>query len=91
MAKRLADNVTIYMNGNASATDGIKTILSSCKPESKTRKCISIDDRKITKFVKGSGENRVEVHLEDGTIKREGFVPHKPKSPLNGDWVEQPG
>jgi hypothetical protein len=35
MAKRLADNVTIYINGNASATDGIKTILSSCKPESK--------------------------------------------------------
>lgn len=91
MANRRANNVTIYTNGNASATEGIKAIQSSSKLDPKARRYISVDVRKITKFVKGSDGSRVEVHLEDGAIKKEGCIAHTLKSELNRDWVKQMG
>jgi thioredoxin reductase len=90
-ANRLADKVTIYTNGNDKVTEEVKKALAACKPESKTRKNISIEQRKIVKFVKLENGADVEVVLEDGDKRTEGFLAHKPKEKLNGPWVEQLG
>lgn len=90
-ANRLADKVTIYTNGNKSVTKDIKQALSQCKPESKTRKNVSIESRKIIKLVKRAQGGEIEVQLEGGEKKIEGFLAHKPKGEINGPFVEQLG
>ncbi|KAF8852550.1 hypothetical protein BDZ45DRAFT_695002 [Acephala macrosclerotiorum] len=59
------------------------------KPESKTRKNVIIEGRKIVKLVnlpKGAG---IEVHLEGEEKKVEGFLAHKPQGKQQGPWAEQ--
>ncbi|KAG4429913.1 hypothetical protein IFR05_014602 [Cadophora sp. M221] len=90
-ANRLAEKVTIYTHGNESVTKDIEKTLSQLKPESKTRKNTIIDSRKIVRFVKGAEGGEIEVHLEDGGTKMEGFLAHKPKGKLNGPFAEQLG
>jgi thioredoxin reductase len=90
-ANRLADKVIIYTNGNDVVTASIKEMLSGVGPESKTAKNISVDDRKILKFVKGSKKGEIEIFFTEGGSKVEGFLAHKPKSALNGPWKEQLG
>jgi len=90
-ANRLASKVTIYTNGNETVTAGIQEILSKAKPESKTAQNISIESKKIAKLVKGSRKAEVEVVMEDGTRRLEGFVAHKPKGEPRGPWVKQLG
>ncbi|KAH6664520.1 hypothetical protein B0J14DRAFT_552007 [Halenospora varia] len=90
-ALRLADKVVIYTNGNPEVTQEIKEALSKLRPQSKTRKNVSIDDRKIAKLIKGSRKAEVEVVLDDGERRLEGFLAHRPKGELNGQWVEQLG
>ncbi|RDL38756.1 uncharacterized protein BP5553_03096 [Venustampulla echinocandica] len=90
-AARLADKITIYTNGDEVVAKGANEALSKANPGSKTRKLISVDDRKITKLVKGPHESEVEVVFENGERQTEGFLVHKPKGELNGPWVEQLG
>lgn len=63
----------------------------AAKPESKTARCVSVEGRKIAKLVKGETGGQVEVILEDGEKKLEGFLAHKPVGKPNGPWVEQLG
>lgn len=90
-ANRLADKVTIYTHGNGEVTSAIEAAISQCAVQSKTRKNITIEPRKIAKLVKVGAKAEVEVNFEDGEKKTEGFLAHKPKGKLNGDWVEQLG
>lgn len=59
--------------------------------ETKSRTNIFVEDRKIARLVKGPNKAEVEVLLADGTSKMEGLIAHKPKSVLNGPFVEQLG
>jgi thioredoxin reductase len=88
-ANRLAEKVVIYTNGNEAVTAPVKELLSGVRADSKTAKCITVDDRKITKFVKGSKKGELTIHFADGGSKLEGFLAHKPKGELNGPWKEQ--
>lgn len=90
-ANRLAEKITIYTNGNATATEEIQAALSALKPTSKTAQNVTINSQKIVKFVKGSEKADVEVHLEDGSVKVEGFLAHVPKGVVNGPFAEQLG
>ncbi|KAF4617078.1 hypothetical protein G7Y89_g15070 [Cudoniella acicularis] len=90
-ALRLADKVTIYTNGDENLAKEIKEAISKAKPETKTRRNITVEDRKIAKLVKGPNRAEVEVVLNDGERRMEGFLAHKPKGELNGQWVEQLG
>ena len=65
--------------------------LAQNKPESKTRKKISVDSRPITKLVKGPKRAEVEINLVGGNKKMEGFIAHKPMGKVNGPFVEQLG
>lgn len=65
-ANRLAEKVTIYTHGNETITKNIEEALAQCKPESKTRRNVTIDSRKIVKFVKGAKGGQIEVPFEDG-------------------------
>ncbi|KAH7323794.1 putative pyridine nucleotide-disulfide oxidoreductase [Rhexocercosporidium sp. MPI-PUGE-AT-0058] len=90
-ANRLVQKVTIYTHDNDSVTKDIEQALSQCNPDSKTRKNVNIDSRKIAKFVKGGKGGEIEVHFEDGEKKLEGFLAHKPKGALNVPFVDQLG
>ena len=90
-ANRLAKKIVIYTNGNEAVATDINALISGAKPESKTAKCISVDDRKIKKFVKRNKEGEIEIVFENGESKIEGFLAHTPKGQLNGPFVEQLG
>ncbi|EHL01060.1 hypothetical protein M7I_2980 [Glarea lozoyensis 74030] len=90
-ANRLAEKVVIYTNGNEAVTTSIKEALSAVRPDSKSAKHISLDARKISKFVRGSKKGELEIFFTEGGSKVEGFLVHKPKSALNGPWKEQLG
>ena len=88
-ALRLADNATIYTNGDESVAKGIKEVLAKAGAETRSKNNIFVDERKIAKLVKGTKNAEVEVFLADGAKKTEGFIAHKPKGVLNGPFVEQ--
>ena len=90
-ANRLAEKVIIYTHGNETVTKDLEAALSQCKAESKTRKNITVDSRKIVRLVKGPEGGEVEVHLEDGKKKLQGFLAHKPKGELNRPLAGQLG
>lgn len=90
-ANRLAIKVVIYTNVDEIATAGIMALISDTKPESKTAKCISVDGRKIKKFVRRSNPGELEVFFEDGESKVEGLLGHTPQGKLNGPFVQQLG
>jgi thioredoxin reductase len=91
MANRLADTVTIYTNGDSTVEATLRESLSQVKPTSKTARCISIEPRKIAKFVKGEKGSEIVVHFEDGERKVEAFITHKPVGVPNGGWIEMLG
>jgi thioredoxin reductase len=90
-ALRLADNVTIYTNGDTNVAKEIKDVLSKAGPETRSKNSIFIEEQKIAKLVKSPEGAEIEVVLADGTKKTEGFVAHKPKGIVNGPFVEQLG
>ncbi|KAH8656714.1 hypothetical protein BGZ60DRAFT_384631 [Tricladium varicosporioides] len=90
-ALRLAGKVVIYTNGIPEVTKEIKEAISKLRPDSKTRMNVSVDDRKITKLIKGSRKAEVEVVLNSGEQRLEGFLVHRPRGELNGQWVKQLG
>lgn len=90
-ANRLANKVTIYTNDNATVTAGIQSAISELKSTSKTAQNVSIDPRRITRFVKGTKNADIVVHFDDGTSKTEAFLGHAPKFTLNGNWDKKLG
>lgn len=88
---RLGEKVTIYTHGNEAVNLAIKALIATVGSETKTATNISVDDRKITKFVKGSNKGELTIFFADGEYKFEGFLAHKPKGELNGPWKEQLG
>lgn len=90
-ANRLASKVAIYTNGNIETTKEIEAALAQLKPESKTRKNVTVVGRKILKLIKLPTKAEIEVQLEGGEKKVEGFLAHKPQSRQQGPWAEQLG
>lgn len=70
MAARLAKTVTIYTNNNAELAESAKAALQSPR--------IRFEDRKIAKFALQGNGPAVEITLEDGTTRTEGFVVSHP-------------
>jgi thioredoxin reductase len=90
-ALRLSKKVTLYTNSVIGVASALESALDKLKPESKSRKNITINDERIAKLVKLEKEAEVEIVMEDGEKIVEGFLAHKPVAKLNGDWVEQLG
>ncbi|ROV99457.1 hypothetical protein VMCG_06389 [Cytospora schulzeri] len=81
-AAQLAKSVTIYTNGNAPKAAEIQAAVGPDAP-------MTIDDRRITRFVLGPDQTGLTVHLEDGTTRDEAFLSHKPKSRLKSGYLAE--
>lgn len=66
MAKRIVPVVTIYTDGAEELNEQIILALNGSD--------IKVDKRRITRLEPGSEQSRVKLYLEDGSIKREGFL-----------------
>ncbi|KAK4239025.1 hypothetical protein C8A03DRAFT_43329 [Achaetomium macrosporum] len=85
MAKRLAEKVVVYTNGTPEL---LKEVAAALGPDP----AIVLDDRRVIRLQKAKEESsEVIVHLEDGTTVSHGFMTHKPKTQVNGPFVEQLG
>ncbi|OBT38622.1 hypothetical protein VE00_10790 [Pseudogymnoascus sp. WSF 3629] len=80
MAKRLAEKVTIYSDGDQELGDQIKIAAGDE---------IRVDNRRITRLQKGPIKSELIMHFADGKQKTEGFLVHKPKSEINGPFAQQ--
>ncbi|KAK1760326.1 FAD/NAD(P)-binding domain-protein [Echria macrotheca] len=90
MALRLSESVTIYTDGNIDVQTQLGDILRSSTTHNDKR--IKIDNRTVTRLAKQSPTGQgVQVHLADGSVVEEGFVVHKPRTKINGPFVEQLG
>ncbi|MCJ1471419.1 hypothetical protein MMC13_000058 [Lambiella insularis] len=78
------NGVTIYTDGNKSLQDSLSSALG---PDS----IISVDSRTIARLEKGPRRAEVILHFSDGSRAVEGFLAHKPKCQLNGDFAQQLG
>lgn len=90
-ANRLAEKVTVYTNGNEAVTTAITTLFGGLEPSSKSAKNITVEKRKIVRLRKLEKGAEVQVELEGGERKVEGFFVHKPKGRVNGAFVEKLG
>lgn len=81
-ANQLAEKVVVYTNGNKEVEKEIKDAIGACKEGSKTRRCVSVEGRKIVRLVKVGDGSEVEVHLEGSEVRMEGFLAHKTKTKL---------
>lgn len=66
MARRLANNVTVYTDGAVE--------LSECLSKPLQAAGFELNTKRIVKLVKGPKGNEVTVHLEDGSTTKEGFL-----------------
>ncbi|KAF2122849.1 hypothetical protein BDV96DRAFT_482261 [Lophiotrema nucula] len=80
---KFADKVTIYTDKNPSLASEISAALQT--PD------IVIDDRKIRALHKGDGGSEVIIEFEDGTMKLESFIVHRPDTELDMTLVDQLG
>jgi gliotoxin/aspirochlorine biosynthesis thioredoxin reductase len=90
-ANRLAEEVAVYTDGNEAVTEVITALLGGLEPSSKSARNISAEARKIVRLRKLEKWAGVEVELEGGEKKVEGFLVHKPKWKVNGSFVEKLG
>jgi pyruvate/2-oxoglutarate dehydrogenase complex dihydrolipoamide dehydrogenase (E3) component len=66
MARRLAENVTVYTDGAVELSQTLSEPLKAAGFE--------INTKRIVKLVKESKESEVTLHFEDGSTKKEGFL-----------------
>ena len=66
MANRMAENITIYTNGNEAVADKMKELMGS-KP-------LTIDSRQITSLERNVGGEGMNVGFKDGGSKHEAFL-----------------
>ncbi|KAF4444410.1 hypothetical protein F53441_11135 [Fusarium austroafricanum] len=83
MAKRLAQSVTVYTNGDTSMPDTVKTKVHSSK--------VSYETRAIKSFALVNGGPSVKITLDDGTEKVEGFVVSHPNVVQAAPFADQLG
>ncbi|KAE8374179.1 hypothetical protein BDV26DRAFT_284499 [Aspergillus bertholletiae] len=83
MAKRFTPTVTLYTNG---ADELAHTLQDASRGTG-----IKVDQRKISKLVKGCGASDVQIVFEDGAQITEGFLTHRPKTEINGPFAGQLG
>ncbi|KAJ4320399.1 hypothetical protein N0V84_005893 [Fusarium piperis] len=83
MAKRLAQSVTVYSNGNESILEGVRAKLHSSK--------INYDNRIVKSFQLVDNGPAVKITFEDGSSKVEGFVASHPNVVQTAPFAEQLG
>ncbi|KAL6808126.1 hypothetical protein V8C40DRAFT_259859 [Trichoderma camerunense] len=81
MARRLAGKVTVYTDGAVELSQAIEEPLRAAGFE--------LDSRHIARVSNGSGHSETKLEFDDGTIRTEGFLVHKPKSEVNGPFAQQ--
>ncbi|KAI1170916.1 FAD/NAD(P)-binding domain-containing protein [Nemania sp. FL0916] len=84
-ALRMADQVTLYTNGNEKLAEDLTTALEAAPAP------MTVNAKKITKLVKAPERSRITLEFEDGTTTTEAFLAHKPKTKLRGDLAQQLG
>ena len=81
-ARALSGKVTIYTNGSEDFAAEVKSALRPGED-------IVIDNRKIKKLINCGGERaNVTLKFEDGSEATEGFLANRPKTKVNGSFVE---
>lgn len=84
-AAQLVKFVNIYTNGETSQVDSLQAAIGPSA-------LMTVDTRRITKLVLGPDKIGLTLHFEDGTVKDEAFLSHKPKSKLkSSELAEQLG
>ncbi|KAI0126668.1 cytochrome P450 [Xylariales sp. AK1849] len=83
IARRHADNVTIYTDGNHALGDKLIQQI--------TDSSIRIDTRAIARLEKGSASQSVTVHTEDCEAKTEDFLAHEARAEICGGSARQLG
>jgi thioredoxin reductase len=84
-ALRMADQVTLYTNGNEKLAEELTAALKAAPAP------MTVNSKKITMLVKALERSRITLEFEDGTSITEGFLAHKPKTKLRGDLAQQLG
>lgn len=84
-ALRLADQVTLYTNGNAELAKQLTEALATAPAP------MTVEERKIRKLLKGPERAQMVIEFDDGTNKTEAFLAHKPKTSLRGTLAQQLG
>jgi thioredoxin reductase len=79
---KFANKMVIYTNGDSKLAAEIQKVLHT--PE------ISVDDRKISRLSKGN-DLKILLEFEDGDIKTEGFLVHRPRITLKRELADQLG
>lgn len=82
MARRLAEKVTIYTDGNEELAEQLRTTVADDP-------VMRIDNRSIQRLSKGSQAAEVDITLAGGDVVTEGFIAHKPKTEVNGPFARQ--
>lgn len=67
MAKRLADKVTIYTDGNEELAEQLRVIVANDP-------AMQIDNRTIQRLSKGPHNAEVDITLASGEVITEGFI-----------------
>ncbi|MCJ1247524.1 hypothetical protein MMC30_004738 [Trapelia coarctata] len=83
MARRLADNVTIYTDSNKSLSEQLREDLGNSH--------ITVDARSITHLEKSTVGHAVIIHFDDLTTKTEDFLAHESRTEINGPFAYQLG
>ncbi|KAJ5190078.1 hypothetical protein N7491_007880 [Penicillium cf. griseofulvum] len=81
MAQRLAGKVTVYSDG---ALELSQSLAGPLKAEG-----FELVSTPIAKLSRQPDEHGVTLEFVDGTVRKEGFLVHKPKTELNASFAEQ--
>lgn len=84
-ALRLADQVTLYTNGNAELAKQLTDALEAAPAP------MTVEGKKIKKLSKGPDRAQMVIEFDDGTSKNEAFLAHKPTTKLRGSLAQQLG
>ena len=79
--------VTIYTNGDDAVQQQIDDAIAAGDPAVPSH--MHTDNRQISRLEKGPKDADVILHFIDGTSVTEGFLGHKPKTQLKGEFVRQ--
>ncbi|SMQ47118.1 unnamed protein product [Zymoseptoria tritici ST99CH_3D7] len=84
MARRLADSVTLYTNGDESTTAQLKQAIGDLS-------IFKIDPRRIVRLRKAEDGAEVSLEFKSGEETTEGFLAHRPEAKVQSGFVEQLG
>lgn len=84
-ALRIAKQVTLYTNGNEELAKQLNDALAAAPAP------MTIESKKITQLVKAPERSQITLKFNDGSVKTEAFLAHKPKTRLRGSLAQQLG